>query len=171
MWKELLIILIILWISTSGVGRSSSPSLSRHDQIAAKLTFLNHVVRTVCSELQIPISYRLYVSSETSYVKNKSEIYLVVWDYAHHRMFDDNTLIYAILHEVVHILTPCEGEGITLAHVSSAQLDVASCLLSRRSGEEHNANFLRLEDDVLRVASAFGYYDPHTGPSKSYPHL
>ena len=62
----------------------------------------------------------------------KGTIYLVLWDDKKRLLFDDNTLIYAMLHEIAHIMSP---------------------------SHYHEYPFDKIENKLLNTAALLGYYD------------
>ena len=83
----------------------------------------------------------VYTIKETSHityaekeVNRKGKIYLAVWDEQHARVFSPNTLMYAILHEITHILSPCI---------------------------HHEPPFDSIETILLNKAIELGYYNPN----------
>lgn len=121
--------------------------MSKHEQIRHKLLDLNTIICHVFQRLNLEVEYRVFISETTTYVKGKYEIYLVVWDIVHDTLFDDNTLVHALLHEVCHIIDTSDCHG---------------C---------HTPAFNELEDRVLQSAEDLGYYNPGRGPSNNYPCL
>lgn len=113
-------------------------------QIERKLHSLNNIIRHITSTLNINVSYRLQVSDTTTYVKNKHEIYLVIWNNTTGTLYDDNTLIHALIHEIVHII------------------DNNPCL-------SHSDYFNHMEDRILQQAEVLGYYNPKIIPAVDYP--
>ena len=75
-----------------------------------------------------------------SYTKRKSRIFVCLRDPMTHVLYDDNTLMYVTLHECAHVISP---------------------------GRDHDADFERVFNDLLRKAERVGMYDPNVPfPSK-----
>ena len=82
-----------------------------------------------------------YTDKITSTHNVKGTIYLVMWDTINNKLFDHNTLIYTVLHEISHILSP---------------------------SIKHNPPFDTIESILLKKAIELHYYDPETPIDKNY---
>lgn len=110
----------------------------RKAKVNESISWLYQTVNNVCYQTNFSPIYTLNETAQITYteknkdIRNKGEIYLVVWDEDHGRTFNKNTLIYAVLHEVAHILSP---------------------------NPNHNHPFDLIEASLLNKAIELGYYD------------
>jgi WLM domain len=71
------------------------------------------------------------LSGESTYTLNKQKIYILLRNPDTSEYYDYNTLLYALLHEIAHVLSPDIG---------------------------HTKTFLRIFSDLLNKASSLGIY-------------
>ena len=88
-------------------------------------------------------SYEIYSSDTITRTEDQRIIRLVLWDKQSHKLYDDNTLIYATLHEIAHIMAPEEAE-------------------------HGDPEFEEIEDLLLKTAMKLGYYNPHLSLPENY---
>lgn len=84
----------------------------------------------------------IYTSKTKSYAVNKTDIYLVVYDYQRNNYYDANTVIFVLLHELAHVL--CDEVG-------------------------HTKNYYDIFNGLLNEATQLGIYSPNTPVDKNYP--
>jgi hypothetical protein len=156
MVTELLILLLILWISSQGIRNLPDPPISSDPPNEKKKKKVDDRFQLIKEEIQrlyddldqivdaahISSQYNLYVSDTETYVKNQRDIYLVVWNEEQNKLFDHNTLLGAALHELVHILCPEPG---------------------------HPPLFDQIEDHLVDLSIELGLYDPNQASDPSYP--
>ena len=73
------------------------------------------------------------LSGFSTYTENKNKIYILLKDQSTGNFYDYNTLVYALLHEVAHVLTP--------------ELN-------------HTPLFTKIYEDLLQRAYKLGIYEP-----------
>ena len=94
--KILLLIILIVGLIIIYNKSSTGPT--------QKLIYLNNAIQEITSNLNISIKYHLHVSDTTTYIINKHDIYLVIWNDVSNMLYDDNTLMHALIHEIAHII-------------------------------------------------------------------
>lgn len=111
----------------------------RDKKVKETIKWLYRSVNDICYHSNMSPIYEIIENDQITYtekiIKNdisKGIIYLVIWDDTHNRLFQTNTLIYAILHEITHIISP---------------------------SSHHEAPFDSIENILLNKAIALGYYD------------
>lgn len=83
-------------------------------------------------------------STKTLTINNRTyEIHIVLWNEKEKAFYDDNTLSYAILHELTHVIVPDKNHG--------------------------DQEFEIIEKTLLNTAIKLGYYDKKMPISPSYP--
>jgi len=87
-------------------------------------------------------SYEIYPSESITRTEDGYRIYLVLWNGT--QLYDDNTLIYAILHEIAHIMAPAWAT-------------------------HGDVEFEEIEHLLLETAHRLGYYDPDVSLPETYP--
>jgi len=90
--------------------------------------------------LKIPIK-----PSNKSYTYSKKEIFLCCYD-KNGKVYDENTLMYALLHEVAHILTDFGADH----------------------GDPHGNEFKEIFNKLLKCAIQKGIWNPYIPIAKSY---
>lgn len=159
MFFELIILSIVL-ISFLAYpyfyGESGETSTA---QIQNKLSELKKFVSIIVNHIQLERAFQMQkpfllpryelFASETStrthmLVDGGREIHIVVWDKSNHKLYDDNTLRYAVLHEIAHVMAP--------------------------GNKSHGSpEFEAIESALLSSATKMGYYNPKTPLPDSYP--
>lgn len=76
-----------------------------------------------------------------SYTVNKKHVHLCVKDEETGEYFNNNMLMYVLLHEIAHVLSKSVG---------------------------HTKEFHRKFDELLKKAEHLGYYDPNIPPVENY---
>lgn len=152
---ELLIILAILWFATQGLVSHNTGSRlienappTKHEIIETKLREILSILDEICSQARIHTPFSLAPSETRSQVIDKTRIYLVVWDEKNQKLFDNNTILHAAIHELTHVLCP-----------------------SHDPDEEHGELFDTMEEHFLKIAEQMGVYNPEQDPDQNYPCL
>lgn len=150
---ELLIIIFLLWLFTRGPAGPAGPSVSSQPQDlemtppkplidpTPKLEELRSILNQISTRAQLNPTYTLSLSSTTSYVVDKSHIYLVVVR-PDGSFYDQNTLVHAAVHELSHIVCP---------------------------QEDHPPIYDVIEKYLLGVAQDLQVYDPTKPLDSTYP--
>jgi hypothetical protein len=121
---------------------------TRQQQVRETVQWLYQTVNDVCYRCNMAPIYEIIETTQITYTDKvtnthnvKGTIYLVIWDDEHGRVFHHNTLIYATLHEIAHILSP---------------------------SIHHEPPFDSIESILLNNASNLGYYDPSIPIESNY---
>jgi len=134
---ELLIIIFLLWIWSGGFNSNLNPN-SRSEEI---LRQLERDLNILFEDSYRP-RYRLFVSSERTFVSNKENIYLVLRHPELGYFFDHSTLLQVVIHEMAHILCP---------------------------DTDHSESFHKIEDDLRQRANRKGLLSLDFSPDPNYP--
>lgn len=112
----------------------------RKQKVNETIQWLYQAVNDVCYRCNMSPIYDITETEQITYTDKitsshniTGSIYLVVWDDTRGRVFTHNTLIYAMLHEITHILSP---------------------------SIHHEPPFDSIETLLLDTAISLGYYDP-----------
>lgn len=151
-----ILIVILLIIGLIYVYIKFEPNLNeinhyesiRKRRVTEIIQWLYQAVNDVCYRCNMSPIYDIIETSHITYTDKiinphniKGTIYLVVWDEKHDRVFNHNTLIYAVLHEIAHILSP---------------------------STHHEPPFDSIETLLLNTAIDLGYYDPNISIESHY---
>lgn len=113
-----------------------------HIQLERAFNVLEDVSSKTRKKPLVLPSYEIYPSDSTTRTEDGYRIYLVLWN--GNQLYDDNTLTYAILHEIAHIMAP---EGVT----------------------HGNSEFEQIERLLMETAHKLGYYNPYIPLPETYP--
>lgn len=120
----------------------------RKQQVNDTIQWLYRSVNDICYRCNMTPIYEIIETSQITYTDKvtkphniKGTIYLVVWDEKHGRVFNHNTLIYAMLHEITHILSP---------------------------SIHHEPPFDSIESILMNMAINLNYYDPNIAMESNY---
>lgn len=120
----------------------------RAKQITETINWLYHSVNDVCHHCNMSPIYNIVESHQITYTDKlttthtiNGTINLVIWNDKYNRIFHRNTLIYAMLHEISHILSP---------------------------SIHHDPPFDSIESILLNMATRLGYYDPNVPIESHY---
>ena len=128
-------------ISSSTSSSIDIKSLARSDIIQRITTILRHI-STQLYTIPIHIPFSIINSNDSTWVENKHVIHLRIWNFDDDKPFPFNTLLFASIHELSHIICP----------------DI-----------DHTPLFNHIESHLLSIASSLGYYNPHLSIHPSYP--
>jgi len=116
-WTSMYIIIIIMvllclvWIYV--YPRVDEYQKTRKNNVKTTIEWLYHAVNDICYRCNMSPIYDIVESKQITYTDKitkthniKGTINLVIWDEKHDRIFSYNTLMYAMLHEIAHILSP-----------------------------------------------------------------
>jgi len=87
-------------------------------------------------------SYKIYPSDTITRTEDHHNIHLVLWDKENNTLYEDNTLVYATLHEIAHIMAP--------------------------EAEHGDVEFEDIEEILLKTAAKLGYYNPRLSLAPNY---
>lgn len=113
-------------------------------QVSDTIKWIYQVVNKICDIANFEPSYQIKETNFITYVEKSNSINtinLLIWNDKYHRVFSHNTLIYATLHEISHILSPSIS---------------------------HNSPFDLIENKLFKIAIDLGYYDPDIPLEKNY---
>jgi hypothetical protein len=122
--------------------RKGNSRVSRLNQIEDKVAEVIAVLDEICYQSNIEPSYSIEVSDTYTYVEDKHAIHLVVWNQEKNCLYDDQTIIYAAIHELTHILCP---------------------------GRDHSPLFNSMEEHFQDLAADLSIFDPEKDPDPTYP--
>ena len=142
------LLIILSWIYVKSNITENQHDRFRKEKVNETIEWLYQVVNDVCYRCNMSPVYNIVESTEITYTDKltsshtiKGCIYLVIWDDTRSRIFNHNTLIYAILHEIAHILSP---------------------------SVHHEPPFNSIESLLLNTAITLGYYDPSISIESHY---
>lgn len=137
----LIIVIILLVLIAVYMKRAVNNNESiRREQVNETIQWLYRAINDVCYRCNMFPTYNIVETSQITYTDKvtnphniKGTIYLVVWDEKRCCTFCHNTLMYAMLHEIAHILSP---------------------------SIHHEPPFDSIEAILINTAINLGYYDP-----------
>lgn len=131
----IIILIILVWIYVD------TEENRRIKRIRKTIDRLYQITNTICRSCNMSPIYEIkesftdtYTDKITTLYNTKGTINLVIWDEVHNDIVDTQILIYSVLHEVAHILSP---------------------------GKNHRDPFNSIESQLLEKATELGYYDPN----------
>lgn len=107
----------------------------RHKQVQTTINWLHQISNRICEACHVRPQYQIQESTQLTFIDKShhtNTINLVLWNPLTNQLFDHNTLVYAMIHEITHILSPANN---------------------------HEPPFDILELRLLNKASELGYYD------------
>ena len=145
----LILIMILIWIyirtNSHHVRRDG---IIRQEKINDVIEWLYSAVTHITNSCNmfpeyniIETKYITYTDKITSSHNTSGNIYLVIWNDKYNTIFMNHTLIYAMLHEISHILSP---------------------------SIHHEPPFNSIETILLNKAVELGYYNPNTHLDPDY---
>jgi len=129
---SIVIIILIAWIYFCGIPFISKSEQDRLDQVRITLQLLQNTVDTICAHCNFSPIYTMHETRDLTYTQG-NDIYICIWDWQNNRLYDFNTLIYAALHEIAHVLSP---------------------------SIHHNPPFDTIENLLFQRGQQLGIYDP-----------
>lgn len=143
-----LIIVGLIWIYFRFDHKVNQYELIRQQKVNETIQWLYQAVNDVCYHCNMAPIYNIFETTQITYTDKvtnphniKGTIYLVVWNDKHGRVFSHNTLIYAMLHEITHILSP---------------------------SIHHEPPFDSIESILMNTAINLGYYNPNIPIESNY---
>lgn len=105
----ILIVLILIYVHIS--PQTDHYENERQRQVGNTIQWLYKAVNDVCYRCNMSPIYKIVETNQITYTdkivnNTKGTINLVIWNERYDRTFNNNTLIYAMLHEIAHILSP-----------------------------------------------------------------
>lgn len=144
----ILVIIGLVWVYFRFDSGPDEYELIRRQTVNETVQWLYKSVNDVCYNCNMSPIYEFKETSQITYTDKvtsehnvKGTIYIVIWDEAHSRVFNHNTLIYSALHEIAHILSP---------------------------SIHHEPPFDSIESILLNKAIDLGYYDPNIAIESHY---
>ncbi len=141
----ILILGVLIWVY---IPFNKPPSYEniRQQKIKDTIQWLYQITNEICYHCHLSPIYDIVETTQITYsdkIPNhtKGTIYLVMWNDKHSRIFNHNTLIYATLHELAHILSP---------------------------SIHHEPPFDSIEKLLITTATNLGYYDPKISIESNY---
>lgn len=142
------LILILACIYVRFNNRVDTYEMQRQRKITDTIEWLYQAINDVCYRCNMSPLYNIVETTQITYTDKvtgahniKGTIFLVIWNEKHSRVFNHNTLIYAALHEIAHILSP---------------------------SIHHQPPFDSIENILLNAAVELGYYDPNIPMETNY---
>ena len=137
----ILLIMGLVWIYFRFDSGMNQYEQVRHQKVNDIIQWLYQATNDICYNCNMSPIYEIKETSQITYTDKvssslniKGTIYLVVWNESQGRTFHHNTLIYAMLHEITHILSP---------------------------SIHHEPPFDSIESILLNKAIDLQYYDPN----------
>lgn len=124
----------------------SQRDIDRRAQIASTIRWLYRSVNDICRQCGMEPQYEILDTAQITYTdkiekSHTGVIHLAIWDDRNGAPFSANTLMYSVLHELAHILSPSRG---------------------------HAPPFDAIETLLLTTATEMGYYDPRVPIDAGY---
>lgn len=146
--KIIFCIIILIIIAYTYMYYSKTVNI-QEIKVNESIQWLYRIVNDVCYQCNITPIYTIKETSGLTYTDKiinkladtKGIIYLVVWDDKYSRTFNNNTLTYAVLHEIAHIVSPSQN---------------------------HEPPFDDIESMLLNKAIELSYYDPNVPIESHY---
>ena len=120
----------------------------RKQKVNETIKWLYRSVNDICYNCNMSPIYEIKENFQITYTEKittshnvKGTIYLVMWNELHGCIFNNNTLMYAVLHEIAHILSP---------------------------SIHHEPPFDSVERILLNKAIELSYYDPNIPIESNY---
>lgn len=142
---ELLILIFILWLATTPPRLPKKSYLEYNNKIQEKLDFIYANLQNLLLQDNLNLKFTLNPSDKQTYTENKSHIYLVLTK-SNGQFYDDNTLIYAAIHELSHIICP-----------------------SSNNEDPHTSIFETIQNHYLNLAKEYKLYNPNKPIDPDYP--
>lgn len=143
----ILIVLIFIYVRIK--PQTNHYENERQRQVNNTIQWLYKAVNDICYRCNMSPNYKIIETDQITYTdkiinNTKGTINLVIWNERYDRTFNNNTLMYATLHEVAHILSP------TI---------------------HHEPPFDSIESILINMATNLGYYDPTIPMEANYTTL
>ena len=126
-------------------------ALLRKQKVNETIQWLYGAVNDICYQCNMSPIYEIIETSQITYTEKgnnfsniksgEGKIYLVIWNESQEQLFNYNTLIYAMLHEIAHILSP---------------------------SVHHKPPFDSIESKLLNKARDLNYYNPNISLESNY---
>lgn len=97
-----------------------------------KIKGLKNKINNILEHENIKIYYDIVESYNITYTTNKKLIHLVIWNNKENKYYDDNTLLYVLIHEITHIIC---------------------------NDNHESKNFNYIEEKLLKTAYNYNYYN------------
>ncbi len=129
---SILLVIILLWIYIRFDNEINRYEIIKKQRVNNMIEWLYYTVNDICYECDVSPTYNIVETSQITYTDkiikghdSMGTIYLVVWNDKQNRVFNHNTLIYAILHEISHILSPSIHHNPPFDSIETTLLDKA----------------------------------------------
>ena len=114
----------------------------RYKQTQLMIARLYQISNNICEACHIHVDYQICESGYLTFTdKSDDTIHIVLWNSRTNKLFDQNTLVYALLHEIAHLVSPSSN---------------------------HEPPFDILEGVLLNKARELGYYEPQQKIDDNY---
>jgi hypothetical protein len=138
----------LIWIYVRFDVPYNQEEFIRQQKVKETIQWLYRAVNDICYSCNMSPIYEIKETFQITYSEKitnihniKGTIYLVVWNEKYGRVFSRNTLLYAVLHEIAHILSP---------------------------SVHHKEPFDSIETLLLNKAIELSYYDPNISMEPNY---
>ena len=144
----ILLLVVLIWIYFRLDPPYVNGEFVRQQKVNDTIQWLYRCVNDICYDCNMTPIYEIKENFQITYTEKnisphnvKGTIYLVVWDDLQGRVFNHNTFVYAVLHEIAHILSP---------------------------SVHHEPPFDAIENILLDKAYELSYYDPNIPIDPNY---
>lgn len=145
---SILILLLLIWIYLRYDCKANHSNIVRAETVNQTIKWLYQTINHICNSCNMHPIYEIKETHQITYTEKVSSphnikgiIYLVIWDEINNIPFNKNTLLYAMIHEISHILSP---------------------------SIHHQPPFDSIENLLLSTATNLGYYNPNLGIDSNY---
>jgi len=144
----ILLLIGLIWVYVRLDDPYNQHEFIRQQKVNETIQWLYRSVNDICYNCNMSPIYEIKENFQITYTDKitaphniKGTIYLVIWNEIYDRVFNHNTLIYAVLHEIAHILSP---------------------------SIHHEPPFDSIESILLNKAVELSYYDPNIRMESNY---
>lgn len=144
----LVICIMLIWIYSPHLSRNNS----RQQQTKEALIWIQDAINHVCKVCNMSPMYTIVETRQITYTYKilthhnvSGTIYLAIWDDTHDTIFSYNTLIYAALHEIAHILSPSTHHAPPFNTIETLLLDTAGQLGYYNADIAIDPNYITLD--------------------------
>lgn len=127
-------------------------SKSNNDERERVVDWLKMVVDHVCRKCNMNPNYELRTDTNITYTEKSifnyntsGVIYLAIWDNIDNKLFQINTLVYSVLHEIAHVLSPSIKHEPPFDTIESLLLTTAHQLSYYNPNIPHDPHYITIE--------------------------
>lgn len=147
----IIIIIVLIWIYVRFDITWNHSEFIRQEKIKETVQWLYRSVNDICYNCDMAPIYEIRESFHITYSEKinntKGIIYLVIWDNEHQSVFNRNTLLYSVIHEITHILSPSINHKEPFDSIETLLLNKAVELLYYDPNIPLEPNYLTLDLD------------------------